>query len=60
MMLERIAVAGFATAGALFASVGLLPAFRGQGVNVVFFVLGIVFLILAMTTGAALSRRRKP
>lgn len=59
-MLERIAVAGFATAGALFAAVGLLPAFRGEGVNVVFFVLGIVFLILAMTVGSALARKQKP
>lgn len=59
-MLQRIAVAGFATSGVLLALIGLLPAFRGQRLNVVLFVLGIVFLVLAMALGSAWGRKRTP
>lgn len=60
LMLQRITVAGFATSGVLFTLVGLLPAFRGGHLNVVFFVLGVVFLILGMALGAAFGRSRAP
>ena len=59
-MIRRIAVAGFATSGILFALVGLLPAFRGDRMNVILFSLGVTFLVLALVFGSALARKRSP
>lgn len=46
-MTNRATVALFLIAGVLFLIAGLIPAFRGEGVNVVFFILGITFVILS-------------
>ena len=59
-MMRRIAVAGFATAGILLALIGLLPAFRGDRMNVMFFSVGVTFLVLALVFGSALAGKRSP
>ena len=50
----RIAVFGFALAGALFLFAALIPMIKGDDLNAAFFTLGIVFLIL----GLGVSRKR--
>jgi hypothetical protein len=57
-MTSQMTVGLFALAGVLFLVAGLLPVFRGESLNVVFFVLGIAFLILSVTFRTTISRSR--
>ena len=48
MAQPKVAVWGFALAGALNLIAALIPLVRGRNMNVVFFAAGVVFLILAV------------
>ncbi|HEX2168519.1 MAG TPA: hypothetical protein VHG09_14890 [Longimicrobiales bacterium] len=50
-MEKRFAAIAFAVAGALFELVAFIPVFRGEGINVVFLALGVVFLSLSAVFG---------
>ena len=54
-MQKRIATWGFVFAGAMFLIAGLVPMIGGSDLNITFFILGIVFLIL----GAGVVKRSR-
>lgn len=51
MTSQRLVVILFRVAGLLFLLASLIPLFRGAEFNVVFFLLGTVFLILSVAFG---------